>query len=385
VLHLNENMTKKIYLDNAATTPIDPAVLEVMMPYLTDFFGNPSSIHAHGRKVKSAIENARKTVASLLNTSPGEIFFTSGGTEADNTAITQSVATLGVKHVVSSRLEHHAVLHTLEHLAQHGKIKLTLLENDSQGILDIDSLPPILEKEENSMISLMHGNNEIANLLDLERVGNIAREYGAFFHSDTVQTMGHYKFDLQALPVDFIVGAAHKFHGPKGVGFLYINASNKISPFIHGGAQERNMRGGTENLYGIVGLAKALEIANAELLHHQAYVKGLKSKMIQLLQEKIPAVQFNGNSAAVEESLYTVLNVSFPEHADNEMLLFNLDIEGVSCSGGSACSSGTNQGSHVLNALKISGGRANVRFSFSRFTTEEDIVRTVEILEKIFA
>jgi cysteine desulfurase len=385
VLHLNENMTKKIYLDNAATTPIDPAVLEVMMPYLTDFFGNPSSIHAHGRKVKSAIENARKTVASLLNTSPGEIFFTSGGTEADNTAITQSVATLGVKHVVSSRLEHHAVLHTLEHLAQHGKIKLTLLENDSQGILDIDSLPRILEKEENSMISLMHGNNEIANLLDLERVGNIAREYGAFFHSDTVQTMGHYKFDLQALPVDFIVGAAHKFHGPKGVGFLYINASNKISPFIHGGAQERNMRGGTENLYGIVGLAKALEIANAELLHHQAYVKGLKSKMIQLLQEKIPAVQFNGNSAAVEESLYTVLNVSFPEHADNEMLLFNLDIEGVSCSGGSACSSGTNQGSHVLNALKISGGRANVRFSFSRFTTEEDIVRTVEILEKIFA
>jgi cysteine desulfurase len=378
-------MTKKIYLDNAATTPIDPAVLEVMMPYLTDFFGNPSSIHAHGRKVKSAIENARKTVASLLNTSPGEIFFTSGGTEADNTAITQSVATLGVKHVVSSRLEHHAVLHTLEHLAQHGKIKLTLLENDSQGILDIDSLPRILEKEENSMISLMHGNNEIANLLDLERVGNIAREYGAFFHSDTVQTMGHYKFDLQALPVDFIVGAAHKFHGPKGVGFLYINASNKISPFIHGGAQERNMRGGTENLYGIVGLAKALEIANAELLHHQAYVKGLKSKMIQLLQEKIPAVQFNGNSAAVEESLYTVLNVSFPEHADNEMLLFNLDIEGVSCSGGSACSSGTNQGSHVLNALKISGGRANVRFSFSRFTTEEDIVRTVEILEKIFA
>jgi cysteine desulfurase len=385
VLHLNENMTKKIYLDNAATTPIDPAVLEVMMPYLTDFFGNPSSIHAHGRKVKSAIENARKTVASLLNTSPGEIFFTSGGTEADNTAITQSVATLGVKHVVSSRLEHHAVLHTLEHLAQHGKIKLTLLDNDSQGILDIDSLPRILEKEENSMISLMHGNNEIANLLDLERVGNIAREYGAFFHSDTVQTMGHYKFDLQALPVDFIVGAAHKFHGPKGVGFLYINASNKISPFIHGGAQERNMRGGTENLYGIVGLAKALEIANAELLHHQAYVKGLKSKMIQLLQEKIPAVQFNGNSAAVEESLYTVLNVSFPEHADNEMLLFNLDIEGVSCSGGSACSSGTNQGSHVLNALKISGGRANVRFSFSRFTTEEDIVRTVEILEKIFA
>jgi cysteine desulfurase len=377
-------MTKKIYLDNAATTPIDPAVLEVMMPYLTDFFGNPSSIHSHGRKVKSAIENARKTVASLLNTSPGEIFFTSGGTEADNTAISQSVATLGIKHIVSSRLEHHAVLHTLEHLEHAGKIKVTFLENDSQGVLDIDSLPGILENEPKSMISLMHGNNEIANLLDLHKVGEIAREYNALFHSDTVQTMGHYAFDLQTLPVDFIVGAAHKFHGPKGVGFLYINANHRISPFIHGGAQERNMRGGTENLYGIVGLAKALELANAELQEHQRHVKGIKSLMIQELKDKIPGVQFNGRSADVENSLYTVLNVSFPEHPDNEMLLFNLDIEGISCSGGSACSSGTNQGSHVLNALNVDGGRANVRFSFSRFTTEEDIRQAIQILQRIF-
>jgi cysteine desulfurase len=377
-------MTKKIYLDNAATTPIDPAVLEVMMPYLTDFFGNPSSIHSHGRKVKSAIENARKTVASLLNTSPGEIFFTSGGTEADNTAISQSVATLGIKHIVSSRLEHHAVLHTLEHLEHAGKIKVTFLENDSQGVLDIDSLPGILENEPKSMISLMHGNNEIANLLDLHKVGEIAREYNALFHSDTVQTMGHYAFDLQTLPVDFIVGAAHKFHGPKGVGFLYINANHRISPFIHGGAQERNMRGGTENLYGIVGLAKALELANAELQEHQRHVKGIKSLMIQELKDKIPGVQFNGRSADVENSLYTVLNVRFPEHPDNEMLLFNLDIEGISCSGGSACSSGTNQGSHVLNALNVDGGRANVRFSFSRFTTEEDIRQAIQILQRIF-
>ncbi|ADQ18528.1 cysteine desulfurase family protein [Leadbetterella byssophila] len=377
-------MTKKIYLDNAATTPIDPAVLEVMMPYLTDFFGNPSSIHSHGRKVKSAIENARKTVASLLNTSPGEIFFTSGGTEADNTAISQSVATLGIKHIVSSRLEHHAVLHTLEHLEHAGKIKVTFLENDSQGVLDIDSLPAILENEPNSMISLMHGNNEIANLLDLHKVGEIAREYNALFHSDTVQTMGHYAFDLQTLPVDFIVGAAHKFHGPKGVGFLYINANHRISPFIHGGAQERNMRGGTENLYGIIGLAKALELANAELQEHQRHVKGIKALMIQELKDKIPGVQFNGRSADVENSLYTVLNVSFPEHPDNEMLLFNLDIEGISCSGGSACSSGTNQGSHVLNALNVDGGRANVRFSFSRFTTEEEIRQAIQILQRIF-
>lgn len=377
-------MAKKIYLDNAATTPIDPAVLEVMMPYLTDFFGNPSSIHSHGRKVKSAIENARKTVASVLNTSPGEIFFTSGGTEADNTALTQSVETLGVKHIISSRLEHHAVLHTLDHLEKSGKVTVTYLENDGKGVLDIDAIPSLLEAHPHSMISLMHGNNEIANLLDIQKVSEMANAHGAVFHSDTVQTMGHYTFDLQKLPIDFIVGAAHKFHGPKGVGFLYINARNKISPFIHGGAQERNMRGGTENLYGIVGLARALELANAHLEEHQRHVKGLKSRMIGLLKEHIPQVSFNGRSDEVEDSLYTVLNVSFPAHPDNEMLLFNLDIEGVSCSGGSACSSGTNQGSHVLNALNIDGGRANVRFSFSRFTTEEDIDNAVSVLRKLF-
>lgn len=378
-------MATKIYLDNAATTPIDPAVLEVMMPYLTDFFGNPSSIHSHGRKVKSAIENARKTVASVLNTSPGEIFFTSGGTEADNTAITQSVETLGVKHIISSRLEHHAVLHTLDHLEKSGKVSVTYLENDKKGVLDIDAIPSLLEKNPHSMLSLMHGNNEIANLLDIQKVSEMALAYGTVFHSDTVQTMGHYAFDLQKLPIDFIVGAAHKFHGPKGVGFLYINAKNKISPFIHGGAQERNMRGGTENLYGIVGLAKALELAASHVADHQKHVKSLKSRMIRLLQEKIPQVSFNGRSEEVENSLYTVLNVSFPEHPDNEMLLFNLDIEGVSCSGGSACSSGTDQGSHVLNALNLESGRANVRFSFSRFTTEEDIDHAVTVLQKIFS
>lgn len=377
-------MTKKIYLDNAATTPIDPEVLEVMMPYLTDFFGNPSSIHSHGRKVKSAIENARKSVASILNTSPGEIFFTSGGTEADNTAITKSVDALGVKHFISSKLEHHAVLHTLDYLEATGKIKVTYLENDSKGVLDIEAIPEILANNPNSMISLMHGNNEIANLLDIHKVGNWANEFGALFHSDTVQTMGHYKFDLQKMPIDFLVGAAHKFHGPKGVGFLYINAKNKISPFIHGGAQERNMRGGTENLYGIIGLAKALELAVSNVELHQNHIKALKSKMIELLKEIIPGVQFNGMSDDVENSLYTVLNVSFPAHKDNEMLLFNLDIEGISCSGGSACSSGTDQGSHVLNALKTDGNRANVRFSFCRFTTKDDIKHTVSVLQKIF-
>lgn len=378
-------MSKKIFLDNAATTPLDPEVFETMLPFFKEHFGNPSSIHSHGRKVKSALETARKSVAGILNTSPGEIFFTSGGTEADNTAIIQSVETLGAKHAITSHLEHHAVLHTLENLQKQGKIELTFLENDAQGNLDLDSLPQILENKPKTLISLMHGNNEIGNLLNIKKVGEIARAYNAIFHSDTVQTMGHYAFDLQDLPVDFIVAGAHKFHGPKGVGFLYINANAKINPLIHGGAQERNMRGGTENIYGIIGLAKALEIAVNDMEAHQNHIKSLKSRMKASLQEKISGITFNGASGDVDNSLYTVLNVSFPPHPDNEMLLFNLDIEGISCSGGSACSSGTNLGSHVLNALKSDPNRANVRFSFSKYSTEDEVDRTVSVLEGLFA
>lgn len=378
-------MSSRIFLDNAATTPLDPEVFDTMLPFFKDHFGNPSSIHAHGRKVKSALELSRKTVSGILNTSPGEIFFTSGGTEADNTAISQSVESLGVQHAVTSRMEHHAVLHTLEYLQKLGKITLTYLENDPKGNLDIDSLTDILKDKPKTLVSLMHGNNEIGNLLNIQKVGEICRVNQAFFHSDTVQTMGHYAFDLQQIPIDFIVGAAHKFHGPKGVGFLYINGQSKIQPMIHGGSQERNMRGGTENIYGIIGLAKALEIANKNLESHQKHIKGLKNRLKSQLQEKIEGISFNGNSADVENSLYTILNVSFPPHPDNEMLLFNLDIEGISCSGGSACSSGTNLGSHVLNCLNIDSERANVRFSFSKFTTEEEIDRTVLTLENLLA
>ncbi len=377
-------MSARIFLDNAATTPLSPEVFDAMLPFFKDQFGNPSSIHSHGRKVKSALETARKSVASILNTSPGEIFFTSGGTEADNTAIIQSVETLGVKHAVTSRLEHHAVLHTLEHLSNIGKIKLSFLDNDQKGNLDLEQLEKLLTESPNSLVSLMHGNNEIGNLLDLSLVADICKKYNAVFHSDTVQTMGHYCFDLQQIPVDFIVGSAHKFHGPKGVGFLYINASSKIKPLIHGGAQERNMRGGTENIYGIIGLAKALEIANEGIERHKKHICELKSLMISQLKEKIPGVEFNGNSADVDNSLYTVLNVSFPVHPNNEMLLFNLDIEGISCSGGSACSSGTNLGSHVLNCLSLNPEKANVRFSFSKYTTKEEIEKTVSTSESIF-
>jgi cysteine desulfurase len=376
-------MKQKIYLDNAATTALDPTVLETMMPFFTEFYGNPSSIHTFGRKTKSAIENARKLIANLLHTSPGEIFFTSGGTEADNMAIIQSVETLGVQHVVSSKVEHHAVLHTLDYLEKAGKITVTYLENDDQGILDIDSLAEILARSPKTLVSLMHGNNEIGNLLDLKKVGEICKVQGALFHSDTVQTMGHYAFNLQEIPMNFLVGAAHKFHGPKGVGFLYINAENKINPILHGGSQERNMRGGTENLYAIVGMAKALELALSEQESHQKHIVSLKKALKDKLETNIPGVTFNGLSGELDKSLYTVLNVRFPAHKDNEMMLFNLDIEGIACSGGSACSSGTDVGSHVLNCLNIDSQTANIRFSFSRFTTLEEVERAADTIIRI--
>jgi cysteine desulfurase len=374
---------KRIYLDNAATTPLDPQVLEEMLPLMREQFGNPSSIHGHGRVVRSAIEKARKKVAELLNTSPSEIFFTSGGTEADNTVLTNSVLAKGVTHIITSPLEHHAVLHTAESLQKRGLVKVSLVELDEKGFVNYAHLEELLRNNPNTLISLMHGNNEIANLLDLERVGHLAAEYGALFHSDTVQTMGHYRHDLQHLKTHFIVGAAHKFHGPKGVGFMYLQAGTRIPPFIHGGAQERNMRGGTENVYGIVGLAKALEIAYTEMDEHQRYIKGLKTRMIERLKEAISDVRFNGDSENVEGSLYTVLNVSFPPSADSEMLLFNLDIEGVSASGGSACSSGSDVGSHVLTALKADPSRPSARFSFSKYNTVEEIDEVVAKLTTI--
>lgn len=374
----------RIYLDNAATTRLDDEVLQTMLPLMTENFGNPSSIHAHGRQVRSALERARKSIATLLGASPSEIFFTSGGTEADNTAIISSIDTYQLKHAITSPTEHHAVLHTLEHLAKQGVIELSYVKLNEKGQVDVAHLEELLSAKPRTLVSLMHGNNEIGNLIDLKQISEIAKKYNAIFHSDTVQTMGHYTHNLQDLNIDFIVGAAHKFHGPKGVGFLYINANNKIQPFIHGGSQERNMRGGTENVYGIVGMAKALEIAYRDMEAHQNHIKGLKNRMIEKLTANIPGVTFNGDSADVENSLYTVLSVSFPPSADSDMLLFNLDIAQISCSGGSACSSGTDVGSHVLGALKVHPDRGNVRFSFGKYNTEEEIDKVIDVLTEIY-
>lgn len=371
-----------IYLDNAATTALDPDVIKVMVETMENEFGNPSSIHAHGRRIKTAVEKARKTIAGLLNASPSEIFFTSGGTEADNTAIMRGIIDNGITHAITSPLEHHAVLHTLEEMEKNGTIRLSVLRVDERGNVDLQQLEDLLKANPRSFVSLMHANNEIGTLTDIEYVSGLCKQYQAIFHSDTVQSMGHYPLDLTRLQIDFVTAAAHKFHGPKGIGFLYINHNTKIKPLIYGGAQERNMRGGTENVYGIVGLAKALEICYAHLDDHRRHIQGLKSYMIEQLKMHIPDVRFNGETGE-QNSLYTVLNVSFPCTDMADMLLFNLDISGISASGGSACSSGSNIGSHVLKAIGADLNRPNVRFSFCKNNTREEIDATVAKLREI--
>jgi cysteine desulfurase len=372
-----------IYLDNAATTPVDPLVWQEMQPYFEDFTANPSSIHSHGRKAKVVVEKARKTIASLLNAAPSEIFFTSGGTEADNTVIQSAVLHGGIKTIITSPLEHHAVLHTAEYWHQLGMVDLKFVQVNAMGDVDVAHLENLLASSPKALVSLMHGNNEIGNLLDLHAVGNLCEQYGALFHSDTVQTMGHFKHDTQVLPVHFLVGAGHKFHGPKGIGFLYAKSGAAFSPLMHGGAQERNQRGGTENVYGMVGIAKALSLAYEHMAEHEAYVKGIKSYFIDQLTSCFPGIEFNGRSGEVDNSLYTVLNVRFPEISDGDMLLFKLDIEKISASGGSACSSGTSVGSHVLTALNPQAKGAAVRFSFSKNNTREEIDRVVDVLKTI--
>lgn len=373
----------RVYLDNAATTPLDPEVFEAMKPFMLEDFGNPSSTHAHGRKVRAAIESSRKKIAELLQCTPGEIIFTSGGTEADNTLIISGIQTYGLRHAISSPIEHHAVKHTLEVMEKEGRIKLHYVELDEKGHVNLDHLEQLLKENPKALISLMHANNEIGNLLDIKSVGELAKHYQAFFQSDTVQTMGHYRHNMKELYVCGMTAGAHKFHGPKGVGFMYIQKDHKIGQFIHGGAQERNMRGGTENVYGIIGLAKALEIAYRDMDAHAAHIKALKTRMIEKLRAQVPGVSFHGDSANLDRSLYTVLNVSLPESDENDMLLFNLDLQGISASGGSACSSGASTGSHVLGALYPQSRRGAVRFSFSKYTKAEEIDFTVSKLAEI--
>lgn len=360
-----------VYLDNAATTPIHPEVVKVMSDMMLANFGNPSSTHAKGREVKTMIEDARRSIAKVLGCTPGEIFFTSGGTEADNMAIRQSVEDLGVKHIITSPIEHHAVLHTVEELAKQGKVTMHLVKLTSNGHIDMTDLADLLAKNPNALVSLMHSNNELGNMIDMDEVGNLCNQHQALFHCDTVQTIGHQPIDVSKTHVHFLAAGAHKFNGPKGVGFIYINNAVKIHPMLTGGAQERNMRGGTENVYGIVGMAKALELSVAHMDADKARLQELKNYFIAQLRAHIPGIAFNGDAEG--RSAYTVLNVSFPPSPVGEMLLFKLDIAGICASGGSACSSGSNIGSHVLHAIGADKERAAVRFSFGHQNTTQEV------------
>lgn len=375
---------QRIYFDNAATTALDPEVLNAMMPYLTEKFGNPSSVYSYGRETKLAIETARKTVAKLLGCHPGEIFFTSGGTESSNTAINCSIRDLGCKHIITSPIEHHATLYTAENAEKNGLARLSLVKLTDKGHIDLNNLEELLaNSKEKTLVTLMHANNEIGNLLDVEAVGELCKKYDAIFHCDMVQTIGHYPINLKDYYLHFASSAGHKFHGPKGVGILYVNEDIKIKPMLAGGAQERNMRAGTENLYGIIGYAKALEKACSLCEADKEYLTDLKQYMKEQLKVAFPDVKFNGDYEG--NSLYTVLNVTFPKSDKSDMLLFNLDMAGICVSGGSACSSGASSISHVIKAL-YNGESENVvpiRFSFSRHNTKEEVDTVIHKLKEL--
>lgn len=375
-------MTKRIYFDNAATTPLDAEVAKAMQDAMANYYGNPSSIHREGRNARAAIEEARKRIAAHLGASIGEIFFTSGGTESNNMALKCAVRDLGIKRIISTPIEHHCVLHSIESLQAGQGVEAVYLGLDEQGQPDLDQLRELLGRSEKpTLVSLMYANNEIGSMIDLGEVAQICEAAGALFHSDTVQAVGYYPFNLAETQLAFLTGAAHKFYGPKGVGFVYINSDNLVKPFIDGGSQERNMRGGTENIYGILGMAKALELAEAEMDARRQTILGVRSYLKQQLLAHFDGLVFNGDP---ERGHYKLLSVGFPPTPKADLLLLSLDIAGISVSGGSACSSGADAGSHVMAALKGEDSLyKTIRFSFSHHNTREEVDVVVAKLAEI--
>lgn len=373
----------KVYFDNAATTPIDDEVVEAMLPYLREHFGNPSTQYSFGRDTRAAIEEARKTIAQLINAQTSEIIFTSGATEANNMAIKGAVNFLGIQRIITSPIEHHCVEYSVDFCRDNLNVETVLVKIDDKGNVDLADLESLLQSsDKKTMVTLMHANNEIGTLLPIEKVGALCKQYNALFHSDTVQTFAHFPLDVQAMNVDFISGAAHKFHGPKGVGFLFMRKQNKVQSFIHGGGQERGFRAGTENVYGIIGMATAAKKAYTNLENDRAAILEIKNYFIQTLKNNFTDIDFNGNLD--EQSLFTVLNVSFPPSDKAALLLFMLDIEGICCSGGSACGSGASTGSHVIRALNKDENRVSIRFSFSKHNTKKEVDYVIEKLLKIY-
>jgi cysteine desulfurase len=373
----------KVYLDNAATTAIDPRVLEAMMPYFTDHFGNPSSIHSFGRKTRQAIEKSRKSIAEVLGASTAEVFFTSCGTESNNMVIKQSVYDLGVTRIISSPIEHHCVLHSVAAMRREG-IHIDMVRVNEYGEPDYDHLTELLSSNPaKTLVTIMHANNELGTIADIHRIGALCAAHGAYFHTDTVQTVGYYPIQPQEIKAHFISGSGHKIYGPKGAGFVYISSDAMLTPFIDGGSQERKMRAGTENIYGIVGLAKALELSLARMTEVQHYIIGLKTHMIARLSTELPDVAFN--SYIDERCHYKILSVSLPSNSKTDLLIFNLDIAGIAASGGSACASGSEVGSHVLAGIGAASDRRSVRFSFSHTNTIAEIDLAVDELVKMCA
>lgn len=377
---------QKVYLDSAATTQVRPEVIAKMQDALADCYGNPSSTHSFGRSAKTAIEKTRKTIAKYMNAHPSEIIFTSGGTEADNMILRCSVRDLGIKTIITSKIEHHAVLHTAEDLEKECGIALHFVELDADGNADLSHLKTLLQQDDSKkLVSLMHINNEIGNKLDLEAVCTLCHEHDALFHSDTVQSIGHYEWDVQKTPIDFMTAAAHKFHGPKGIGFAYIRKDKALKPMISGGAQERGFRAGTEPYHNIVGLEEAFVLAYDNLADEQDYVLSLKKYFIEKIQTAFPEAKFNGHSGDLEKSTYTLVNVCLPIDAQKAMMmLFHLDIKGIACSKGSACQSGSAKGSHVLTEILSNEDlkKPSLRFSFSKYNTKEDLDYTVDVLKE---
>ncbi len=373
----------RVFLDNAATTPLDKDVIEAMTDAMHNLTGNPSSIHKEGRTARSAIEESRKIVANTIDASIGEIFFTSGGTESNNMALKCAVRDLGVTRIISEKLEHHAILHTLDCLEKHNGVEVVYLNIDNRGVIDLAHLESLLaESDVKTLVSVMHSNNEIGTLNNVQRISEICDTHKVYFHTDMVQTMGYFPIDVSKMKVSFVSGSAHKFYGPKGIGFIYINGDNIVKPFIDGGAQERNMRGGTENLYGIIGLGKALQKSVANIDERRAQIESVRSYLMTQLSETFEDIKFNGDQ---ENYHYKVLSVSFPPSPKSDMLLFNLDISGISASGGSACSSGIDVGSHVLMGINQPEDRVTIRFSFSYHNTVEEMDFLIEKLKKVVA
>ncbi|MBD0778674.1 cysteine desulfurase [Maribacter sp. ANRC-HE7] len=378
---------KNVYLDNAATTQIRKGVIERMQKALTDYYGNPSSTYSCGRTSKTAIESARKTIAKALKAHPSEIIFTSGGTEADNMILKSAVRDLGVKTIITSRIEHHAVLHTAQDLAKDYNIALKFVDLDENGTPQLPHLEQLLQEDDTKkLVSLMHVNNEIGNLLPIGEVAEMCKANATLFHSDTVQSIGHYELDVTKVPIDFMAASAHKFHGPKGVGFAFVRKNSGLKPLISGGGQERGLRAGTESVHNIVGLEEAFQLAYKHLDKERAYIEGLKKYFMARLTEVVPDVVFNGLSGSLDESTYTLVNVGLPISDDKtRMLLFNLDMKGIACSKGSACQSGSDAGSHVLNQLQKGEGskRTSLRFSFSTYNTTEELDYTITVLRQL--